>query len=626
MKATVAPLILTGMLFAHAALGAEKSKPAPLPLAIEDLGQPVVRRSLGMRCVTRDASGVLQAWAAYETADRFALVGVGLDDGKTTWVEINQFGPPPTRSRHPQMMSAADGNLYAFVGVPGRFIKYDVTTHTLTDLGVPSPKASYWSGSDVAADGRFYVGTYPETELVRCDPASGKVENLGRLTTDDRLKYAPHPVVSDEGTVYCPVGMQHGELWAFDPRTGGRKQILPEAMLRAQGAPEVWRGRDGRVYGQWAGAKFRCTPESIVMDETSPAVFRAHPRYVGDLVVSDLENDGRLKLTRHGKVSYVQTDYPGAPRTIFSVSCEREGRIYGGTVSPADPFSYDPVSRKFTDFGQITGGPIQIYDTLSHPRGLFISSYMNASVDFLDPGAAMAKDVNPRHVVTLDGHERPMQEILGPDGMIYTGTVPAKGRLGGALLRVNPADFSHQTWTNILPNQSITRLAAVPKTGEVLGVTSIYGGSSAAPTETEACLLLWDCQRAQLVFTAQPLPGAKAYGAVVRAANGLVYGVGGGNKFFVFDPVARQTIFTGALPIKTLHFPDLADEPFGPRGLIYGLGDDAIFALDPADHQARIVARDAKLKSAYGFCIAHDGMLYFGSGSHLMRCPLPAQN
>src|SRR5436190_9364054 len=125
-------------------------------LKIEDLGQPVTRRTLSMRCVTRDASGRLEAWASFETYDRFALVVIRLDNGESTWVDINQFGQPPTLARHVQMISAADGNLYAFAGVPGRFLKYDVTKRELIDLGVPSPKASYWLGAAVAPDGRYY--------------------------------------------------------------------------------------------------------------------------------------------------------------------------------------------------------------------------------------------------------------------------------------------------------------------------------------------------------------------------------------------------------------------------------------------------------------------------------------
>jgi hypothetical protein len=416
-------------------------------------------------------------------------------------------------------------------------------------------------------------------------------------------------------------------VWSLNPSTGERKQILPEEMTRPQGRPELWRAKDGQVYGKWAGAEFRCTPTQIIVGETSPLWLRQNPREAGDLIVGEIGEDGRLRLTRNGKESSLQTDFSGVPKTIFSVSCERDGRIYGGTVAPANTFSFDPATQKLTDYGQLSSGPIQVYDTLNHERGLFIASYMNASVDLFDPARPITKGVNPRRVVTIEGQERPIQEIIGPDGLLYAGTTPSKGRLGGALLRVNPAELTHTVWVNIIANQSIARLASVPQTGEVLGVTSINGGSSAIPTEKEGRLFLWNCKQEKVVFTSQPLPGAKTYGAVVRAGDGLVYGVEyGGKRFFAFDPMTRKTVFTGELPVKSLHYPEFADEPFGPRGWIYGIGDDAVVAIDPAHREAKVIGRDPVLARAFGFCVSHDGWLYFGAGSHLLRCQLPAQD
>src|SRR4051812_34654895 len=77
------------------------------PIIVEDLGQPFMRRSLGMRCLTHDAAGMREAWASFESHDKFALVGVRLDNGRTTWVDLNPFGEPPARARHVQMISAA---------------------------------------------------------------------------------------------------------------------------------------------------------------------------------------------------------------------------------------------------------------------------------------------------------------------------------------------------------------------------------------------------------------------------------------------------------------------------------------------------------------------------------------
>jgi outer membrane protein assembly factor BamB len=590
---------------------------ADTSFTFEDLGEPVRLRELTMQAITRDAGGGYMAWSDYEASDKHALVGVHLDTGDVTWVDLTRFG-----RTHVQIFQADESSLYAYTGSPGHFLKYDAAKRELKDLGAPAKPASYWLGSAVGPDGKFYMGTYPQAALVRCDPRTGKVENLGRLPDDPKQNYLLFPAASADSIIYCPVGLHHRELWAVDAATGAKKQILPASLTQAQGNPRVWLAADGHVYGESGSAKFRCHPDRIEIGETKPPAPRK-PLLAGDKIVGSINAAGKLALTdaKTRKATLLQTRYEGAPRSIFSVSCERDGKVYGGTFSPAITFCYDTRDGKLTNLGRLSTAPIQVYDTLNHPSGLFLSSYMAASVDFFDPARPVAKKENPRHVVTVTGQERPVQLALGPDGMIYTGTFPSKGRLGGALVRVNPNDFSHKVWVNVIPNQSLFSLTAVPELGSLFCSSSTRGGSSAIPTEKEAFVFLWDCQREAVAFRAQPVPGTKHYGAVVRARNGLLYGVAGA-KYYVFDPTQRKVLFTGALPVKSLRFPELSDAPAGPRGLIYGVGDDAVFAIDPADHSAKIVARDVSLKRAFGFCVTPDETLYYGCGSRLMRCKL----
>jgi outer membrane protein assembly factor BamB len=582
----------------------------------EDLGEPVRVRGLAMECVTRDPAGGFMAWGAYEAPDKNALVGVHLGSGEVTWVETTRFG-----RTHIQLFQA-DGDLYAYTGSPGHFLKYDAAQHGLADLGVPANPASYWLGNAVGPDGKFYVGTYPQACLVRCDPRTGRIENLGRLPGDPKQCYLLYPVVSPDNVVYCPVGLHHQELWALDINTGAKKQILPDLLTRAQGNPRVWLAADGHVYGESGSAKFRCHPDRVEMGETQPAAPR-QPLMAGEQMVGSINAAGRLALTdvKTRKVSLLETRYEGAPRSIFSVSCERDGVVYGGTFSPAISFACDTRTGKLTNFGELAVNKTQVYDTLNHASGLFLSSYMPASVDFFDPARPIHRPDNPRPVVSVAGQERPVQLRPGPDGMIYSGTFPSKGRLGGALVRVNPDDFTCKVWTHVITNQSIFSLIAVPELGGLFCSSSIHGGSSAIPAEKEACVFLWDCRRETVVFRAQPVAGTKQYGAVARARNGLVYGIAGA-QYYAFDPAQRKAVFTGTLPVKGLCFPELSHEPAGPRGLIYGIGDGAVFAIDPADHRAKIVARDDSLKRAYGFFVTQDETLYYGCGSRLMRCRL----
>lgn len=583
----------------------------------EDLGEPVRMRELGIDCVTGGPDGAFVAWGTYEAPDRHALVGIRLDNGAVTWVDLTRFG----RS-HIQVIAAGPASLCAYAGSPGHFLAYDAMKAELKDLGVPAKPASYWLGHAVGPDGRFYIGAYPQACLVACDPRTGHIESFGRLPEDPKQAYLLYPVADRASVVYCPVGLHHQELWALDTTTRVKKQILPAPLTSKQGNPRVWLAADGSVYGQSDDATFRCFPDRVELGRTAPAA-PAKPLLAGERVIGPVNAEGKISLKdpKSRKVELLPTRYQGAARSIFSVGCERDGKIYGGTFSPAVSFSYDPQTGKLTDLGELAANKIQIYDTLNHPRGLFLSSYMPATIDFFDPAQPVRRPDNPRRVVSVAGQERPVQLVAGPDGRIYTGTFPSKGRLGGALVRVDPADFSHRVWANVIPNQSLFSLAPVPETGELFCAGSVQGGSSAIPVEKEAAVMLWDCRREEAVFFAKPVPGATAYGAVVRARNGRLIGLAG-TRFYAFDPVQRKTLFTGQLPVKNVRFPELSDEPAGPKGWIYGVGADAVFAIDPGDFSVRIVARDKSLEGAFGFCVTPGETLYYGCGSHLMRCRL----
>jgi hypothetical protein len=60
----------------------------------------------------------------------------------------------------------------------------------------------------------------------------------------------------------------------------------------------------------------------------------------------------------------------------------------------------------------------------------------------------------------------------------------------------------------------------------------------------------------------------------------------------------------------------------GPDGLIYGMGEDAVFAINPADHSAEIVVRDEAIQGVHGFNVMEDGTLYFGAHATLWRVSL----
>jgi len=195
--------------------------------------------------------------------------------------------------------------------------------------------------------------------------------------------------------------------------------------------------------------------------------------------------------------------------------------------------------------------------------------------------------------------------------------------LGGALVRVNPTDWKVKIYSDVIHNQSFSSVVSVPETGELFVTSSIAGGSSSKPTEKEAWVFLWNPKTEKIDFKAQPIPGATAYSKAVRAPNGMIYGFAV-DKFYVFDPVKRQVVFTGNLPGRTPddypRAPLLSDEP-ASDGLIYGVDSTTgnLFSINPTDSKITVLANNKSLKGTHFARTETDGYLYYNEGARLMR-------
>lgn len=590
----------------------------------ENLGVPCTLPGQALYFTTGHPDGYQIAWAPVDTPDLMGLRGVRLDTGQLIEVDLSMHG-----SSHVTATPAADGHsIYAYAGSPhAHFMRYDPGTGELTDLGAPAQNAAYFASGALAPDGRFYVGTYPRAQLVWVDTATGKTGSAGTITADNRNKYIfPSVAISDDNIVYCPVGLNHQELFAYDPATGTATQILPENLAALPGSPQLWRAADGQVYGRSGGTSYRCTPPAIVPQEEIPS---AETRTVvaDGWRVSGIDDAGVLTLTNveTGEQRPLQTEYRGRRVGIYCVATEWDGKIWGGTMFPARVFSYDPARGEMVDYGPQTGGRIQVYDIIGTPQGLLLSSYTGAILNFWNPNAPEGEKAN-QQLARGPNQERPMQWVQGPDGNYYIGTRPIKGHVGGGICRVTLDPLEATWWINPIGPQSVLGAAQVPEIGGLLCGTSNYGGTSSIPEEPEGYIFLWDCAAEEVLCKAQPVPGAKSYSAPVRASTRLIYGLSSGEEdgphYWAYDPVQRETVFVGKLPGQRLHFPALHKQPVGPEGLIVGFVDDAIFAIAPADHSVRVLARHDSVAGAQGLTVSSDGYLYYGSDTELWRVRL----
>jgi len=567
------------------------------------------------------------------------IVGPNGRGGEALYFNFNQAGAPlflvqvdPDTGEARQFNAPEGPGAWAFVAVPdeklylGRgdgalILRVDPRQPEkgIEVVGKPSLTEEYLWQFDVGKDGRLYAGTYPNAKLVSYDPATGKMEDLGRLHPTEM--YARNLAVGPNGKVYVGIGTAKGDLVVFDPKTRTHRSILPERLRGAAGVGTVavTRRSDGRVYAAVGSTLLR------VNDETTAPVFAAP-----DLALLKLR-DGRV-VTTFGRGSFSLRDpgtgkvverafkYVGAGDRIFVVGVGPGGAVYGSTAMPLEIFRYDPRAERSEHLGAMPGG--EAYSMLEEAGKLYLCYYGGAVMNLYDPAKPFWKfgtgaDCNPISFGGVgDGHLRPRAMIRGPGGLIYVGSEPPYGQLGGALGVWDPKqNKTIENYRNVVTNQSIVSLAYEPKSGLIFGGSANWGGGGTHPAEVEARFFAFDPKQKRKVFEAALVPGAVSYPATV-AAEGQVFTTVG-ERLFVVDPQAMRVVRTNSLPGTQVQI------ALGRHrsGLLVGLTGGAVYAVDPLKGEVVHTAL-APTHINCGFALTDDAV-YFGSGPALWRYRLP---
>jgi outer membrane protein assembly factor BamB len=206
--------------------------------------------------------------------------------------------------------------------------------------------------------------------------------------------------------------------------------------------------------------------------------------------------------------------------------------------------------------------------------------------------------------------------IRGPGGLIYIGSEPPYGQLGGALGVWDPRqNKTIENYRNLITNQSIVSLAYEPKSGLIFGGSAIWGGGGTRATEKQARFFAFDPKQKRKVFEAALAPGAANYPATL-AADGKVFTTVR-DRLFVFDPQTMRVTRTSSLPGAQTEI------SLGRHrsGMLVGLTAGAVYAVDTSKGEV-VHTAPAPTHINCGFALT-DEAVYFGSGSALWRYWLP---
>ncbi len=133
------------------------------------------------------------------------------------------------------LIQAKDGRLFLGSYNEGELLCFDPRTETWIPL--PQMSADFRKQEPIictlveAPDGDIYYGTYPGAHLVRYDPHKGTVEDLGRAADENYLR---NLAVTPSGIILCGVGTRAPKIVAYDPKTG-RFSDLPAAAQATSG-------------------------------------------------------------------------------------------------------------------------------------------------------------------------------------------------------------------------------------------------------------------------------------------------------------------------------------------------------------------------------------------------------
>lgn len=410
------------------------------------------------------------------------------------------------------------------------------------------------------SDGYYYIGTWPEGLLMRLDLEAGEVTSLGPLTDDPPHEYYLRHVNAEfEGKLFLSFGTEVS-FKEYDLETGAVREFLPEHLLGKSWVSHSTRFRDmivalvdspstlvffdmetGELVREVVFRKGRIFPhnfESLLVhddaiyfgENATDSLFRYH--YDADTFegvgpyghpIGLADSDLLYTRTRLGKYYVIdlvdmsviherQGDFLGDGMLVHAIAEGPDASVVGGTYINQGLFQYRTSDETMYSPGRAVEIPGQIDNLVTHNDKVYLGHYTKGRFSVWDPAAewnpGMESTSNPAvRWQAGDEQDRVPDGIVGPDGLMYFATKPDYGKLGGALVVLDPDSDEVTVHRNIVRNQSVYALAS---DGEryVYGTTSVRGGLGARPSEPESKLFVFDTVEKEKVLERTVVEGA----------------------------------------------------------------------------------------------------------------------
>lgn len=542
---------------------------------LDTVASGVIGEQMLRTLVVDEVSGVIYG-STYPNAKVFSY--------NPATAQFHDYGRMTTDGAYAWGFELANGKLWVGTGAVPHMFSLDPLTGEKVEIALP-PGAS-------TLDYITRIVHRNNMLLVRFRPALPDGRNVAAfdLTTNtwccnDALTYPVGLETETEadGTFYYPVGRV---LYEFDPATGTSKPT------------------------SWANSPVADAMPDTVNVET---IDLGLPEFPGTSVIG-MRTDGTFwrfnPATGHGDI--VANEVSGAPVTVHSLGTGPDGKVYVGAYLSAG------VMARVTRGGTIEQlvGPSQADTILAHQGRIVIGTYPDAVV-YAGDARNWNWGTNPSELFSLPRtapyhQDRPVT-LVSAGRRFAVGTVPNYGELGGALT-LSDLDGNIEFHRNVVPDQSVVSLAYV--SGLIIGGTSIHGGLSTSPTQTEAQVFVWDVASGRKLWSGIPVAGAEVVNHLTVTPDGTVWGLTNTGTVFQFNPYTRQVTRSAALGLADNNIWGLGSTMFyrPADGHIYGNAGGKLFRINRRTMTATVLTTGVSYSAMDG-----DQAIYFANRTNIFR-------
>ena len=317
----------------------------------------------------------------------------------------------------------------------------------------------------LGSDGRIYAGTYHGCKLLRYDPETHVLDDLGKITKREGMLYSRLVYGRMPGYIVVYTGMQVEEILVYHIATGEIEAIgeLGDGVAEVNERFICLRSPDGQY-------KF-FDKDLKRFDGGADMLEKRDPRLDEDMWKICKFSGGRVFAIRGQEYCFADGDGrflktiptlppPGA---ILGLTPGPDGRIWGSSGMGMTIFNYDPRTGEYWNSRTVAKTTGQVYGVLFADNGkLYMTSYSGGEHIVYDTTKPWEDWENPKTLRTL-GPEyiRPtFRFVKGPGGCLYSGWMAEYGVRGGAITRINPVTDAVELFREPVPGYAVEGLAA----------------------------------------------------------------------------------------------------------------------------------------------------------------------